>query len=445
MNMLTQVRHRTANLPHQHSTAPNLNSNGSKVAAKPVKPPRVADRADIEEVQKGLSWRWVLVGLAVAASVTGHFTNVTPSHTIARLTGDETAESLATLDEFGVFTRDGGEISRAKAYRSLGRWSDDYYGTSLKFEEGGGVSLNNRDRVGQVAAFLRGEDRAGLTEEELGMARRLSQDTLSQRLDKHGATLAFGLKQRYGFELRYDGDGYDLESNEDLRLLYDVIYGSGEFLTPREQEVLPLVVTRTKHWSGNAFQVLQSAEQGRGMNFTHTAATGRKFERRIESREQLFEFAYQLEGQIELDRYQPTSERLQALTSGHLDQIGDLLAVTGAQVEALKGLASADQAHQTHNQAEFDKAEKTLRLLRTQIDNWKGGPAEEFYAEALESLDYLEKLPERLEKDRWDVYSGARQKKVGQAIGTLREVLKITQKDPIPEGWVPPAVTLEGH
>ncbi len=445
--MITDIRlyMRPASSGPNTTTAP-VKTNGPAVAGKPVKRLEVADRVEVAPSRFPVG-RAILAGLMLAGAIIGHLTNITPSSTIAQLTQDQFLEDLHALDDYGTFYQQRQEVSPEKVYRKLGAWNDDYYPPSLKLDENLSVSLRNRDDARELLTFLRGGEAYGMSLEDIRMARELSSHPeLGADLDNAGVALVLGVQGRTSYYDRPMVGGIRVESAEKLRRVHDYYLGSGNDLTAEQRGAIADIFKNARHWDGDLLQILDKLDAGEKVRFMHDASGDRDFTDYVSSRQELLQYGERLRGQVELDHYQPSPERLQRLTDKPLRRVERALQITLAQMEPLEGMADVNQEALQTNLTQFREAVQRLEQLRAQIAEWEGqGDNEELFKQFSETQTHVLNLGERLQRVSWNVFGRDRHDELRWGFGELGNMVNLVKKEAAPEGWTPHAQSLEDH
>lgn len=237
----------------------------------------------------------------------------------------------------------------------------------------------------------------------------------------------------------------DVRQQKLLRLeRYHDYYFGGDLFTPEERALYPLLAQHTNMRGTDGVEILERFEGDRGFRVFHRGA-GQEFEVVAKSREELLQVARQVEGQVELDRYRPSPERLQRLTSGPLGRIRQVLAVSRSQLEVLRGIQDLDKTDLEAHLAKLESAESQLARMQEQLGDWDGGDATALREQATELADSLKAITpgsrERLAW--WNSHDAFRGDMLQRGLSSLDQFLKTTAKEPAPPGWQPPEISLE--
>lgn len=437
----SKLQHRSASLPNEKSAAPVV-TNGASAAGKATRRLQVADRVEVSPRKYGLG-RYILAGVMLAGALTGHMTNVTPSSTIAQITGDQALEDLQALEEYGTFRHDYEDVGAGKVYRTFGRLYNGY-APSLQLGEDLRVSIRNPDDSRQLLQLLQGEEAFGFSLEDISMARDIStHPEASPNLDDAGVILIVSLAN--GRRNYRDGriNGIKIENVEDLRRVHDLYFESGDGFSERDRALLPVVMKHSRQWAGDLFDVLDKVDAGQEVRFVYQAPADREITHHLDSRAELLEYGERLEAQLELDRYRPSPERLDQLVARPLQRVEKTLSVTIAQMAPLEGVSGVNQEVLENNQTQLRQALEQLQELRQEISDWDGGDAAQLKARVAAAAEQISGVGERMHRVNWNVYTRDRANEIGWGFRDLHRVINLTSKEKAPDDWTPPTRTLD--
>lgn len=434
------------------STAPKVTTNGPAIAGQAKIHREIGDRVEVSAAPKS-ERRWLYLaaaGLTLAGTVTGHLTNITPSATIAGLTGDSTLRKIEQLQQFGTF-KNGGEVRDAgEVYRSFGALAQDSYGNNFRFYFSDEVYVSTSSERGlhSLYDFMFGEAGYGLTPDEIRMARELSNHPRFQTLaDPHGAKFAAAASDgRYGnLRITMGGVYYHLHDIGDLKQLHGLFVGGTDMFSDRERELLILIAEETGGYSGNPFEILAHIDAGTPDRLDYGSPAYGWLNRRPTTREELMEYGQQLEGQLELDHYRPSPRRLRYQLGEPLTESRRLLGNSRAQMEALRGLGGVDPEILEQNLDRLGQALGELDALEARVARWDGSDDPNLIEDVAKIGERIVDLTSDFEKDPWNVFDDSRRRSLSQSIGDINRRVKQTQKESAPAGWAEPAANLEGY
>lgn len=448
MNIDLKTRAAATTSTNRSSAAP-VTTNGPSVASSTTAEIRTQDRVVVQGEAKSANWKyWVAAGLAVTGAAAGHLANITPSATVARITGDSKLRMLEELGGFGTFMS-GREVRDANSlYRSYGRMEQSQPGDfhRLVFPNGTDYGIHSEESARELHGFLTGEHTFGLNDEQMSQVIELSRAAEYQNeLDPHGALLARSVSgYRYDRpSLRYRGARYELGSPSDLSRFHDLYFGGGGHFSEHERQLLP-ILNEARSANYNLFEILDRLDRGAATQFSYQSPTGPKFKSEIESREELLDFAERLQGQMELDRYRPTPERMDFLVRPHLTNLRQRLSNSATQIESLKGLAGVNQDSLEHNAGRLRQAVSRLDNLELRLQSWNGQDGEALIEQSETLLQEVESLTSDLIGDRWNVYDDSHRRGAADELQRIRNRLSVAEREAAPPGWTAPSVNLEG-
>ena len=433
------------------TAAPNLFSNGPSVAGSLSKEPSISDEVDIQQPRKSSKWLYVVAGLSILGAVTGHLTRVIPSGTIAEVLQDPLLEDLKELDQVGEFSiRYDDNKSPHRIYRKFGRMADSYYAPSFRFPDkdpetrGPSLTLRSPETVHRLANFLDGSDHLGLSANDIRIARDLYQrEGLKASWDSDGALLALNLADGNRNNISY-GSRRSITINDiqDLHRAHDYFFGGGEFFTDSERELLQVVDNHSYHWSDSGVYMLDKLKEGKAVSFRYSTPYDVRLERKANTREELLEYAEQLQGQVELDRYRPSAARLQQLMAKPMRGLNNLIQVSKAQLEAADKVLGREP---NLNLSTLQTAEELAQKIESEIKAWDGVDGTALRQRIEPLLTELTEVEGKFERDFWNPYGNDRHKNTRWRVNEIRNILTTTEKEAPPSDWVEPANNLEGY
>lgn len=423
-------------LANIRSAAPGLRAKASP-KPKPAKKPKVVDRVCLDQGASLVPIFWGLALTATGFASMLHFTGEAPSAILADWTGSESLQDFRELSQFGDLQYGEKSVSPEEAYQELGT-GDSYYSTRISLDFGESrVALRNRDQVSQLADYLTGQNRFGLDD-----------GVLQKFQDLHGHPDYRTDRDQEGFLLALDLADDSAETRQakidQMERYHDFYFGSGDEFSEEERELLPLVVKNSNLDRYDGVEIVDQFAQGKGFRVRHQAP-GQDFEVNVNSREEMIDFARRLQGQLELDQYQPAPERLQRQTDASLERLDQVISVSRAQLEALEGLSGVDRSELDALLEELGEADTAVEAMRLKIAEWPGGDPTELFqsAEKLKS-ELAQVVPgERERLAWWNSHDAQRGQKLNWNLRALERLLGTTKKDAPPAGWQPPALSLE--
>ena len=420
---------------HRLSSSPGLKANGRVAAAHSGKTPQVTDKLDLSKVPARRTFRYLaLTALALTGAVAGHATNVTPSAVIADLTGSQRLEDLRFLDQHGELTQGSAEA----AYRAMGVQIGEirYHNhTFLKLPNGNSFRLDDHGEVAEMAGYLRGQYRWGLSQEEMTMAAEISQypglsrGSYGDELDSQGVVLARGLQGR-GISVNFDREHYVLKSPEDLRELHDFFLGDS--FTPEQQRLHWALRMLSGYRKENLLEAFEALDAGEPVDFatTHNEVT---YQTELSNREELYEFAQRILNARENESYQPYPEEISQAAVESLPAVARDLNLARAQFEAVRGMTGVDPATLETRLERLEQVERRLVDLERQAAQWSGGESQELREATTALVEGLRSLASS--PADWDPLGPQRVQRLVQKVESLRAVVQLTSKPQAPEGW----------